>query len=104
MGFLDRLAPTLIIRSKKWGRQYYYQTMENMLIKLYMKEKPNWRTSSDWWYVVGAGSYVPSDENNNDGDGTYRIFAGNKVNSFRGYRNTLKMREILKKLNSIIQK
>jgi len=94
MGFLDSLAPTLIIRSRNGGRQYYYQNdgkYANQII--YEGKNPIGELRADWWYVVGAGSYVPSDENNNDGDGTYRIFAGNKVNSFSGIPgNTLKRR------------
>jgi len=93
-GFLDSLESTLVIKSRNGGRQYYYQNdgkYANQIV--YEGKNPVGELRADWWYVVGAGSYVPSDENNNDGDGTYRIYSGDKVNSFSGIPGTtLKMR------------
>ena len=88
--FLDSLEKTLTIRSRNGGRQYYYLNdgkYANQII--YEGKNPVGELRADWWYVVGAGSYVPFDENNNDGDGTYRVKEGDKVNNFSGIPGTI---------------
>lgn len=89
-GFLDSLEETLMIRSRNGGRQYYFLNdgkYANQIV--YEGKTAIGELRADWWYVVGAGSYVPFDENNNDGDGTYRIREGDKVNSFPGIPETI---------------
>jgi hypothetical protein len=84
-GFLDRLESTLEIRSRNGGRQYYYLNdgkYANQILK--EKETVIGELRCFWWYVVVCGSYVPIDEHNFDGDGTYRIIAGDMIVAFPG--------------------
>ena len=76
---LEKLSKTMTIQTRNGGRQYYYLNdgkYTNQLIQEGKKVVGELR--ADWWYVVSVGSYVPSDEKNAGGDGTYRLISENQ--------------------------
>jgi len=66
--------PTISVQSRNGGLQKYFLNngkYANQLIKENGVIVGELRTN--WQYVVSIGSYVPPDEHNNGGDGTYRM-------------------------------
>jgi len=66
--------PTISVQSRNGGLQKYFLNngkYANQLIK--ENEIIIGELRTNWQYVVSIGSYVPPDEHNNRGDGTYRM-------------------------------
>lgn len=92
--FIKQIPETFTVKTRNGGFQFYYLNegnYPNQIIKENDIEVGELRT--DWYYVVGVGSYVTPDENNADGNGIYHIEKNISVTSFHGLENYLKTRE-----------
>ena len=81
--FMKQIPDTFTVKSRNGGYQFYYLNegnYPNQIIKENDIEVGELRT--DWYYVVGVGSYVNPDENNADGNGIYHIEKNISVTSF----------------------
>lgn len=83
--FIEQIPPTFTVRTRNGGYQYYYMNRglyPNQIIKENGVQVGELRTN--WYYVVGVGSYVTPDKDNKDGDGTYRIIHNAPIGDFSG--------------------
>lgn len=83
--FLQKITPSFCVKTRNGGMQYYYLNdggYPNQIIKENGVDIGELRT--DWYYVVGVGSYVIPDENNGNGDGTYRVINDATIAPFSG--------------------
>lgn len=72
--FLKSIPPTLTIKSRNGGLQFFYLNPGGISTQDISENDINiGELRANWSYVVGVGSYVPPDDNNNGGDGTYRV-------------------------------
>ena len=86
--FMKQIPSTFMVRTRNGGYQYYYLNQglyPNQIIKENNIQIGELRTN--WYYVVGAGSFVTPDENNNGGDGTYRVIKDIPIAEFSGVGN-----------------
>jgi len=76
---------TLKVQTRNGGYQYYFVNSQNYPTQLLKENKIIiGELRNNWSYVVSIGSYVDIDENNAQGDGTYRILQLNSIKSFAG--------------------
>jgi hypothetical protein len=86
--FIKQIPETFTVKTRNGGYQYYYlneSKYSNQIIKEHGIEIGELRTN--WYYVVGVGSFVTPDENNFDGNGIYHIEHNVSVTSFHGLEN-----------------
>lgn len=95
--FLDALESTnktLKVNTRNGGFQYYFLNdglFPNQTIKENDIAIGELRT--DWFYVVGVGSYVVPDENSIGDDGTYRIIEERAITQFNPFGDYFKKNE-----------
>lgn len=92
--FMSKVAPSFCVKTRNGGFQYYYLNdgcYANQIIKENGVEIGELRT--DWYYVVGAGSYVTPDKDNGDGDGTYRVISDVPIVPFLGLDGYVEKRD-----------
>lgn len=72
--FIKSIPKTFTIKTRNGGLQYYYLNHSNAINQDLFTDGVNiGELRVNWQYVVGVGSYVNPDENNANGDGTYRV-------------------------------
>ena len=100
-GFLDALESkntTLKIKTRNGGFQYYFWNegiFPNQVLKENGVQIGELRT--DWYYVVGVGSYVAPDENSIGDDGTYRIIREEPISQFCPFGDYFKKNDEIRK-------
>lgn len=94
--YIDMISsiPTFTVQTRNGGIQKYFRNdgiYPNQL--LYENGIKIGELRADWFYVVAVGSFVDIDEDNCNGDGTYRIVHPNPMVSFPGFENVHKYGE-----------
>lgn len=103
--FLKQIPETFTVKTRNGGLQYYYLNegkYPNQIIKENGIEIGELRTN--WYYVVGVGSFVNTDANNADGNGIYYISHNTSVTSFHGLEDYIFEQEIQEKEIKIFSK